>query len=80
MKIKEYDRQSAVNYAHKWSYLRNPNYYNFDPVGGDCTSFASQCIWQGSKIMNYEKTILGIIKMEMIKALLGQEWNSCIYF
>ena len=55
MRIKEYDRKSAVEYARKWAYLRNPKYYNFDPVGGDCTSFASQCIYEGSKVMNYNK-------------------------
>ena len=55
MRIKEYDRKSAVEYARKWAYLRNPKYYNFDPVGGDCTSFASQCIYEGSKVMNYDK-------------------------
>jgi len=54
MKIKEYDRKSVVEYAKKWAYLRNPKYYNFDPVGGDCTSFASQCIYEGSKLMNYD--------------------------
>lgn len=55
MKIKEYDRKLVVEYAEKWAYLRNPKYYNFDPVGGDCTSFASQCIYEGSKVMNYDK-------------------------
>lgn len=55
MRIKEYNREEAVKYAHKWAYLRNPQYYNFDPVGGDCTSFISQCIYSGSKVMNYSK-------------------------
>lgn len=55
MKIKTYDRQSAVNYAKKWAYGRNPNYYDFENVGGDCTSFASQCIYAGSNVMNYNK-------------------------
>ena len=55
MRIKEYDRKSAIEYAKKWAYLRNPKYYNFDPVGGDCTSFASQCRYEGSKVMNYDK-------------------------
>ena len=55
MRIKEYDRNSATEYAKKWAYLRNPKYYNFDPVGGDCTSFTSQCIYEGSKVMNYDK-------------------------
>lgn len=55
MKEKDYIRQNVIEYAKKWAYLRNPNYYNFDFVGGDCTNFVSQCIYQGSKVMNYEK-------------------------
>ena len=55
MKYKEYDRKVAVEYAKKWAYLRNSKYYNFDSVGGDCTSFVSQCIYAGSKKMNYTK-------------------------
>ena len=50
-----YDRKKAIQYAQNWAYKRNPQYYNFDNVGGDCTSFASQCIYAGSKIMNYSK-------------------------
>lgn len=50
---KSYDRASAVAYAKKWALSRNPKYYNFDPVGGDCTSFVSQCLFAGSKVMNY---------------------------
>lgn len=50
---KTYDRISAIAYANKWALSRNPAYYNFDAVGGDCTSFVSQCIYAGSKIMNY---------------------------
>jgi len=55
LKEKIYDKQKAIEYARKWAYGRNPAYYNFDPVGGDCTSFVSQCIYEGSKIMNYDK-------------------------
>jgi hypothetical protein len=36
-----YDRSAAVAYAHKWAYSRNPAYYNYDKLGGDCTNFAS---------------------------------------
>lgn len=57
MKDKEYNREAVVEYAKKWALARNPRYYNFDNVGGDCTSFASQCIYAGSKIMNYQKDI-----------------------
>ena len=47
-----YHREVAVAYARKWALGRNPRYYNFDPVGGDCTNFASQCIYAGAGIMN----------------------------
>ena len=53
MKMKSYNRISAINYARKWALGRNPQYYNFDPVGGDCTSFVSQCLFAGSQKMNY---------------------------
>lgn len=51
-----YDRQRAVDYAHRWAYDRNPAYYDFEHLGGDCTNFASQCIFAGSGRMNYTKT------------------------
>ena len=57
MKSKEYNRKKAIQYASKWAYKRNPKYYNFDSVGGDCTSFISQCIYAGCNIMNYKKYI-----------------------
>ena len=57
MKSKEYKRKKAVEYATKWAFKRNPKYYNFDSVGGDCTSFISQCIYAGCNTMNYKKHI-----------------------
>lgn len=57
MKYKEYDREAVKEYAKIWALARNPKYYNFDSVGGDCTSFVSQCIYAGSKIMNYQKDL-----------------------
>ena len=48
-----YDRDAAVAYAEKWAYGRNPAFYDFSDLGGDCTNFASQCLYAGSKIMNY---------------------------
>ena len=56
MKVQKYDREKAVEYARKWAYKRNPKYYNFDEIGGDCTNFVSQCIYEGSGVMNYNKT------------------------
>lgn len=51
--IKPYNRELAIDYAHRWSYDRNPNYLDFSELGGDCTNFISQCIYAGSNIMNY---------------------------
>ncbi|MEA4920171.1 MAG: amidase domain-containing protein [Clostridiaceae bacterium] len=48
-----YNRSAAVAYAHRWAYYRNPAYYNFQDIGGDCTNFASQCIYAGSGVMNF---------------------------
>ena len=49
----EYNREKAVAYAHRWAFGRNPRFYDFDGIGGDCTNFASQCIYAGSGVMNY---------------------------
>jgi len=51
-----YNRNAAVAYARKWAMSRNPNYYNFDKLGGDCTNFASQCIYAGGGVMNPKPT------------------------
>ncbi len=51
-----YDRAKAVAYAHRWAYGRNPAYYNYEALGGDCTNFASQCLYAGGGIMNYTPT------------------------
>ena len=48
-----YDRNAAVAYAQRWALERNPVYYNFDGIGGDCTNFASQSIYAGSRTMNF---------------------------
>ena len=53
MNIFTYDRASAVSYALKYALTRNPNYYNFDNLGGNCTNFVSQSIFAGCKVMNY---------------------------
>ncbi len=48
-----YDRAAAVSYARRWALGRNPAYYNFEQIGGDCTNFASQCIYAGARTMNF---------------------------
>ena len=52
----EYDRTAAVQYALRWALARNPAYYDFADLGGDCTSFASQSVYAGCGIMNYTPT------------------------
>ena len=48
-----YNRIAAVDYARKWALDRNPSFYDFEEIGGDCTNFASQCIYAGAGVMNY---------------------------
>ena len=56
LKIIPYDRFAGVSYAHRWAYERNPKYMNFDELGGDCTNFASQCLYAGAGVMNFTPT------------------------
>ncbi|NLW65008.1 MAG: amidase domain-containing protein [Clostridiales bacterium] len=56
MRTKHYNRTNAVAYAHKWALGRNPQYYDFDHIGGDCTNFASQVLYAGSGVMNPKPT------------------------
>lgn len=51
--FRTYDRTAAVYYAHEWAFHRNPAFYSFDELGGDCTSFVSQCVYAGTGVMNY---------------------------
>jgi hypothetical protein len=52
LRTKQYDRASALSYAHRWAFGRNPQYYDFEGLGGDCTNFASQVIYAGAGVMN----------------------------
>lgn len=51
-----YNRERAVAYARKWALDRNPAFFDFTGVGGNCTNFVSQCIFAGCGIMNFTKT------------------------
>ena len=52
MVFRPYRRLNAVLYAHRWAYGRDPQFYNYEAIGGDCTNFASQCIYAGTGVMN----------------------------
>jgi len=56
LRLAPYDRVAAVRYAHQWAYGRNPAFYDYEKLGGDCTNFASQCVYAGSGVMNYTPT------------------------
>ena len=51
-----YDREKAVAYARRWAFGRNPQYYDFSRLGGDCTNYASQVIFAGAGQMNFTPT------------------------
>lgn len=52
-KTKPYEREKAVNYGVHWALQRNPKFYDYSSLGGDCTNFASQVIYAGTGVMNY---------------------------
>lgn len=56
MQIYPYNRSAVVAYAHTWAYGRNPLFFDYETLGGDCTNFASQCVYAGSRIMNFTAT------------------------
>ncbi|MCH5338634.1 MAG: amidase domain-containing protein [Acetatifactor sp.] len=53
MQVRPYNRDAAVAYARRWALERNPAFYDFENDGGDCTNFASQCIYAGAQTMNF---------------------------
>lgn len=48
-----YNRDLAVEYALNWALKRNPKYYDYENLGGDCTNFVSQCLFAGINKMNF---------------------------
>lgn len=52
MNTQTYNREKALEYAHRWAFGRNPAYLDFSRYGGDCTNFISQCIYAGCGTMN----------------------------
>lgn len=56
LKTKHYNRDKALTYAHTWAFGRNPQYYDFEKLGGDCTNFTSQVLFAGAGLMNSTPT------------------------
>ena len=76
LRIVAYHRDAAVEYARKWAFQRNPAYYNFENLGGDCTNFASQCLYAGSGVMNYTPTYGGYYNSSSDRS---PSWTGVIY-
>ncbi len=53
--VQSYRREQAAAYAAQWALSRNPRYFSFNGIGGDCTNFVSQCIYAGCGVMNYTR-------------------------
>lgn len=77
LSVKQYDREAAVAYAHQWAYGRNPAYYDFENIGGDCTNFASQGLYQGTGVMNFTPTFGWYYRNANDKA---PAWTGVEYF
>ena len=76
-KIIPYNRSIAVQYAHRWAYSRNPHYYDYENIGGDCTNFASQCLYAGTGVMNFTPTFGWYYRNANEKA---PAWTGVEYF
>lgn len=73
----KYNRDLAVEYANIWAYERNPRYYDFSEIGGDCTNFASQCLYAGCDVMNYTPVYGWYYENLNNRA---PAWTSVVYF
>lgn len=49
------DIKAETDYAREWWDKRNPLYADFSELGGDCTSFVSQCLYAGGAVMNFTR-------------------------
>lgn len=72
-----YNRQAALNYAKEWAFSRNPKYYDFSNLGGDCTNFISQCVFAGINVMNFTP-VLGWYYVSSYNRTAS--WTSAEYF
>ena len=52
-KLVPFDKARAIEYAHRWALDRNPNFLDFDELGGDCTNYISQILLAGGCKMDH---------------------------
>lgn len=72
-----YDRAAAVEYARKWAFSRNPLFTDFAGIGGDCTSFVSQCLLAGCCAMNFTP-VFGWYYIDSVRRT--PSWTGVEYF
>ena len=48
-----FSRQKCLEYARRYTYEYNNEFYDFSTMGGDCTNFISQCMFYGGFEMNF---------------------------
>ncbi len=77
MEERLYWREDAILYAQRWALDRNPRYLDFSGIGGDCTNFASQCLFAGAKVMNMTRDIGWYYLTAFDRAAA---WTSVAYF
>ena len=74
---KEYLRERVVMYARKYALVRNPLFYTFEGIGGNCTNFASQAVLSGSCVMNYND-VYGWYYLSLAKR--SASWTGVEFF
>ena len=74
---KEYNRTNALRYARRWALDRNPLFFSFNGIGGDCTNFVSQCVYAGSGVMNFSAELGWYYISPELRA---PSWTSVRYF
>lgn len=47
LSLRPYNRQAAVEYARQWALERNPDWKDYEKLGGNCSNFASQVLYAG---------------------------------
>lgn len=50
--VEPYNRERAVEYANRYAFVRNPDFFDFVNLGGNCTNFISQCLYYANGVMN----------------------------
>ena len=55
LKINKYSRNSAVEYALKYALIKNPEFFDYTNMGGNCTNYISQCVYAGAPKMNFSQ-------------------------